>query len=271
MSTGRAQPKRGARFAPRFSEALLVASLLAWKPACTYENEPGLRPVARGELTLLRSEPPLGSTDVAVDTAIDLYFDQALDADTVTGSAVRLVSGRIGVLGRVKTDLISQRVRLRPDGLLRAELEYQVYVGTELRGLDGAALVAPYVIGFVTGRRSSGEAPDEVPPVGADGLQPLWNKHCTRCHAQPAPAAGVDLSAPAAALRTMRSVTSLAAPLPRVAPGDHARSYLMRKLLGTAGISGFSMPPDAPRLAERDLRRVADWIDGGARERALEP
>jgi len=50
----------------------------------------------------------------------------------------------------------------------------------------------------------------------------------------------------------------------RVFVGDHARSYLMFKLLGVGGYVGFPMPPDRPALRRADLRRVVTWIDGGA-------
>jgi len=50
----------------------------------------------------------------------------------------------------------------------------------------------------------------------------------------------------------------------RVLPGHHARSYLLRKLLGEGDHLGPQMPPEGPRLSSQELRRVADWIDSGA-------
>jgi hypothetical protein len=47
--------------------------------------------------------------------------------------------------------------------------------------------------------------------------------------------------------------------------GDHASSYLMRKLLGSASIVGEPMPPSADQaLNSEELAMVAKWIDSGA-------
>jgi hypothetical protein len=74
---------------------------------------------------------------------------------------------------------------------------------------------------------------------------------------------GLDLSSPEMVRRTLRGVPGSTG-MVKVRPGDHARSYLMLKLLGEGGHLGPPMPPDEPRLSRIDLRRVADWIDAGA-------
>lgn len=245
---------------------ITLAAFLCGGLACSYvdDDKDLTLPIASGSLTMLASEPPAGAVDVARNTSIDLFFDQPLAAETLRSFDVGLFSGRVGILGSLEVDLLSKRLRFTPDGPLRPDLEYQVLVSAGLRGLDGAALAESVSFGFVTGRTvREPEAPRPVP--SASEIQLIWQQNqCLSCHSPPNPVAGVDLSTSTATLRTLRNVTSLAAPLVRVAPSDHARSYLMRKLLGQDGISGFPMPPQGPRLAEDELRQIADWIDGGA-------
>lgn len=50
-----------------------------------------------------------------------------------------------------------------------------------------------------------------------------------------------------------------------VAPNDPDNSYLIRKLEGTAGITGSTMPPPPrPAIAAGDIAEIRNWIAGGA-------
>lgn len=77
---------------------------------------------------------------------------------------------------------------------------------------------------------------------------------------------------PAAHLRTLRrkirksvNVATLEQPnLKYVIPGDPANSYLVRKLLGAASITGGRMPLGGPYLDDATTAQVAAWIAAGA-------
>ena len=53
------------------------------------------------------------------------------------------------------------------------------------------------------------------------------------------------------------------ASLKRVTPGDHANSYLYRKIIGS-GITGDRMPQGGPFLTDAQIKLVRDWIRRGA-------
>ena len=50
----------------------------------------------------------------------------------------------------------------------------------------------------------------------------------------------------------------------RVVPGDPAASLLVQKLRGDTTMCGGVMPIGADEISEADLKRVTDWIKGGA-------
>jgi cysteine-rich repeat protein len=92
------------------------------------------------------------------------------------------------------------------------------------------------------------------------------------CHGSDRPAGGLDLR-PAAAYRALVDAASLGSPLKRVLPGDHAASFLYRKLeLATRGLppsggEGSPMPvAPAPPLSPDELEAVKLWIRAGAPE-----
>jgi hypothetical protein len=234
--------------------------LLVHLSGCTYFDEPAPAPGYR----LLRSSPAAGELDVSRDRPIDLYFDAAPAAETVTPVDVRLFSGLIESPGTVTLDLLARRVRFRALVPLRASLRHQLWLNAGIRSLAGAALGAPVTFDFSTGAAADTPPEPPRPTVAARDLQPIWTQ-CSACHGFASPRGGVDLSSPEAAVRTLSGVPSVRSGLQRVVPGDHSRSYLMRKLLDEGGTVGFPMPPEGPRLAPDRLREVADWIDGGAR------
>jgi hypothetical protein len=50
----------------------------------------------------------------------------------------------------------------------------------------------------------------------------------------------------------------------RVAPGDAAASYLVRKVEGSAGITGQRMPLGGPPLDAEAIAQIKSWILAGA-------
>ena len=248
--------------APNSSPCLLLALLCGLAAGCSYADRPDLRAGGLSQFALVSSRPAPGEAGFPRAAPIDLFFSDTPDAETVADVDLRIYSGLIEAAGTVRVDLLERRLRMQPFRVLRPELRHEVSLAGVIRGLNGATLPATVVFDFTTSADEGSPAP--APPVvtGAE-LQPIWSQRCISCHSGAAPPMAVDLSSPEAARRTMRGLPSSAGPL-LVAPGTHAKSYLMLKLLGEGGILGSPMPPDGPRLGSGELRRVADWIDAGA-------
>ena len=244
---------------------LVIATLLAQCTGCTYPTDDGrLKDVASQRFQLVRTVPPAGALHVSPGAPVDLLFDAPPDADTVVTANVRVFSGLIETAGTVKADLLDRRVRFTPTRPLRTSLRHQVYVHHSLAGLNGVELGQTVVFDFTTGEADRRPPAPEPEQVTASSLQGLWDGQCRSCHGPPGPPASLDLSTPTAALGSLKGVPSSYGNRVRVAPGAHAKSYLMLKLLGAGGYVGFPMPPDGPQLPRDDLRRIASWIDGGA-------
>lgn len=202
------------------------------------------------------------------DTPVVLRFDVPIAGESVSsGVDVRIFSGRVETPGRATVDLFTREIRLTLFEPLRAELLHHVYVSDRIRGLDGSRLPGTVTSEFTTGSAEVGGAPppDPIAPT-AEELQPLWDRRCGGCHSGPTPSAGLDLGSAAAARAALVGVNSEQVRLLRVAPGAHAESYLLRKLLRRYAFAGLPMPPDErDALDTTTLRRVARWIDGGGR------
>lgn len=104
----------------------------------------------------------------------------------------------------------------------------------------------------------------------ARDVQPILDRHCVACHLYESPQGGLLLEAGDTHAATV-AVPSTQAPLPRVAPGDPERSYLVHKLRGThvqVGGSGAPMPFNADTgsngLASDELQVIEAWIRAGA-------
>jgi mono/diheme cytochrome c family protein len=65
--------------------------------------------------------------------------------------------------------------------------------------------------------------------------------------------------------KALVNVATLEQPnLKYVVPGDPANSYLIEKLIGTAGITGGRMPLSGPYLDDATIAQVAAWVAAGA-------
>jgi mono/diheme cytochrome c family protein len=232
---------------------------------CTYESAPDLLGEPQRELEVVSSYPAAGAVEVATNTWIDAILSAAPAGESISdGADFRLFSGLIESSGRVKLDLLERRLRFVPEEPLRPRLRYQMYLWGGVRGTNGARLRKSVVFDFTVGTVPGPELP---PAAAADGaaVQRLFGARCASCHDGPQGRAGLDLTSAEAGARSLRDVRSDQHPaLRRLQPGDHARSYLMRKLTGE-GIFGARMPSLGAALTREELRLVADWIDGGAR------
>ncbi|HEV7446513.1 MAG TPA: Ig-like domain-containing protein [Steroidobacteraceae bacterium] len=87
---------------------------------------------------------------------------------------------------------------------------------------------------------------------------------CTKCHIGGGAPEGLQLDA-ANSYAMLVGVPSAEQPaVMRVAPGAPANSYIIRKLQGTAGISGGQMPLGGPYLPQSTIDVIAQWITAGA-------
>jgi mono/diheme cytochrome c family protein len=107
-----------------------------------------------------------------------------------------------------------------------------------------------------------GEGAAPEPTVSfINDVQAVFDFNCVFCHQTGAENAGLNLEYGAAYERLV-NVPSSESELPRIAPGDAARSYLLHKVRGThqtVGGVGTPMPPGGP-LPERDLAVLVAWV-----------
>lgn len=100
-------------------------------------------------------------------------------------------------------------------------------------------------------------------------VQPIFDSQCVFCHVTGAENGGLNLGRRDSHASLMAPSTQ--APMPRVTPGEPAKSYLLHKLKGThldAGGSGTAMPmydPPKPFPAEQ-LQLIERWVREGARK-----
>lgn len=110
----------------------------------------------------------------------------------------------------------------------------------------------------------AGEAPQEggeaggVPkagqvPVFEQHVQPIFQKHCVRCHNDVTSKAELDLSSAAGVFRGGESGAT-------VVPGS-----LDESLLYDMVHEGFMPPEEDKKLSEAEVATIRDWIAGGAR------
>ena len=191
-------------------------------------------------------------------------------------------------------DLVGRAIRIRGRSLLDANTRYELHLASTIRALSGRHVSDGVVFAVDVGDVIE---PTPAPqPVTWTEVQPLLSGCAPFCHS-PVGRSGrmrtatrlLDLTGdPRDATFGMIDVVSVglnetASPLLRVAPGDAARSVLLRKLLGgvpasndppypAMRVDGRRMPiniePGAPPPApfdEPSLRLVEQWISDGAR------
>jgi hypothetical protein len=246
-----------------FPPLLLFAATLS----CTeVESEAWFDHPTPAPFTVVAVAPADGDVGVALDQPIDIYLSDLPDPESASRATFILRSGAVQYTGGFRVDLLERRLRYFPAHTLPPHLGMRVFVGRHLRALDGREVGTDLEWGFLTGGSVGGEPP-AAPPVPFAQVAPVLDTRCASgCHEGAAAYRGLDLSGADAAYAGLVGQASVERPeLSRVAAGDHARSYLVRKLLDAPGIIGDRMPPPPlDPLDARTLRRVADWIDQGA-------
>jgi len=119
--------------------------------------------------------------------------------------------------------------------------------------------------------------PIVIDPGYAELIQPLFDKHCVRCHAPGASgynATGGDLGG-GLNLTSGSSYASLVAhptfelpadpPRWRVLAGEPDSSYVLQKVVSATPKNGSRMPLDGPPfLSTSEIQVLTDWIADGA-------
>jgi hypothetical protein len=89
---------------------------------------------------------------------------------------------------------------------------------------------------------------------------------CTKCHIGAGAPQGLQLDADHSYALLVSVPSSEQPTVLRVAPGDPDSSYIIRKLQGTAGISGGQMPLGGPYLPQSTIDVIKQWITAGAQK-----
>ena len=94
----------------------------------------------------------------------------------------------------------------------------------------------------------------------------VFTPKCSGCHngVGTVPPGVLNLTAGGTYKAVINVATGEQPNLKYVVPGDPGKSYLLQKLLGTAGISGARMPLNGPYLDDATIAQVAAWIAAGA-------
>jgi methionine-rich copper-binding protein CopC len=91
---------------------------------------------------------------------------------------------------------------------------------------------------------------------------------CTQCHIGAGAPQGLQLDADHSYSLLVSVPSSEQPTVLRVAPGSPDNSYIIRKLQGTAGISGGQMPLGGPYLPQSTIDVIKQWIAAGAQKSA---
>jgi hypothetical protein len=114
--------------------------------------------------------------------------------------------------------------------------------------------------------RSTGEIlthrPDQARADSLFGIiqGEIFTPICVRCHFLPYAPYGMSLEADRSRLIVGRPSNGHEG-MRIVVPGDPSRSYLLWKLEGRSGITGFRMPFGMEPLPESQMRTIRSWIN----------
>lgn len=132
---------------------------------------------------VVRTYPPPGKRDVALNSSIVVVFSEPMDARTITDQSVQLLHGTTPVAGRIEFDRNHMTASFVPNEPLAATTEYQLVVSRDVRDLDGDALEEVVASEFTTA-----EAPPEEDVLGTLHLKTtttgvdLPDDHVVRLH-----------------------------------------------------------------------------------------
>lgn len=278
------------------SVAVAAGLLLA---ACTYNSSPAFVQPAAPPLLLHATTDPAPRDDGTVprNARLIVQLDAYPDPDSVRYGRLTLRSGRGNFDIRLDVDMVGQAVVVTPRSLLDPDTQYEL-VAVGLASLDGRAQTTTQSFAIHAGS-DAGTPPTAPPPPtwwGDGGVRAAIGGCAPACHSTTGasgrtrtPTRSLDLTGdpadPSFGLIGVQSVGLRGTPaaLLRVAPGDPARSVLLRKLIGGNPQANSTNPPypnmrvDGQRMpisldteqattpvSDDTLRLVQAWIAAGA-------
>lgn len=151
--------------------------------------------------------------------------------------------------------------------------------GTRCLLLLGLLLGALGMAGCYDGQDQEGQQAETAqPPVQSTAalavsfvvdIQPILTQNCATvgCHNATTQASGLNLEVGVALANTVNVPSRQVPAQRRIVPGDPDNSYLFRKIIGAAGITGTRMPRNNPTYFDQNpalLAMVRKWIQDGA-------
>jgi probable HAF family extracellular repeat protein len=106
---------------------------------------PGRRPPV-----VVRSNPPSGRIDVALNQVLVVIFSEPIEPKTLNISSLRLLRDGQPVSGTIRLSQNGWEADFVPDGPLQTLTSYDLVVTRDIRDLDGDALDASYTVKFTT-------------------------------------------------------------------------------------------------------------------------
>ncbi len=285
--------------------SLAAAGLLLLASACTTSSsvapyaQPALPPVV---VSITPDQEPNSDATYPRNTRFIIALDGYPEPNSVAFGPIQLHSGRGNFDIGLTVDLVGRAIIVTPRAPLAPGEQYTLIAGG-LQTLDNR--VQGGTVDFVLRAGIADGPPRPAPPrptwngdpVAGGGVRALLGGCAPFCHSPVGasgrartPSRALDLTGdpldPTFGLVGVVSVglRGTSEPLYRVAPGDPARSVLLRKLIGgdphadskdppypAMRVDGRRMPipldesqPALPPLSDDELRLVSDWIAAGA-------
>ena len=275
--------------------------LVLLSSACSYPTTKGPQyggPSSSPLQVAFSSDPaPADDGTIARDARLILTFDDYVDPDSVSYGPLLLRSGSASFDYAATIDFVDRQIIVTPRTLLSPATQYEL-TATDLLALDGRTQQGQVAsFSYQVGLTVSNTTMPLPSLTWNDDIQPILGECAPFCHS-PIGASGdtrpptrqLDLTGnpydPIFGLVGVLAVgeNGTANPLLRVAPGDPARSVLLRKLIGgdphadsldpsypDLAVDGRRMPipldesqPATEVLDDDELHAIQDWIAGGA-------
>jgi hypothetical protein len=276
-----------------------VAAGLLLASACTSAShvEPYVQPAPAALSVVVSTDPPpRADGTVPRNVRFVVQLDGYPDPDSVSYGPVTLHSGAATFDLDTRVDLVGRAVVVTPRSLLAPGAQYDLVV-SGLVTLDDRVQGDDVIAAARAGTDDGDPFPAPPAPTWNADVRPILGSCAPYCHSpvglsgrMRTPTRLLDLTGdprdPVFGMVGVPSVGLRGTPvrLLRVAPGDAARSVLLRKLIGgnpaadaqdppypSMRVDGRRMPllldaaeSSGPPLADADLRTVQAWIEAGA-------
>jgi hypothetical protein len=124
----------------------------------------GIRPI------VISTIPAAGATNVATNTKIVAYFNEALNPSTISGTSFLVTGpGTTVVTGTLTYDAANRSIVFDPDFLLTTGTTFTVRITTSVEDVAGNSMTSDYVWSFTTGLSTDVTPPTVTSTNPADG------------------------------------------------------------------------------------------------------